>query len=327
MACTPDFARLDAIVKKLEDNDEDIRQIAIDFPHSEPASRSRRLLVDESFMIVQTERKEAVAALKSLQPKWEAQISALELERVCLRKAREEAQAEKVSLEKEKDDLQEQMSNYQRRSLDLDVSVQKREDVVAKQEQALRKAYGEIAKAYGDVTKAMGGKPFDQTLIQSPRKSQANVIVAEQPKQPVHTVSELEQPVLRVNDNTLGEEAITTEDNRAVSQSVNHGPGRIVDHLEAKQLSLPPPSRRPSKRLTEADWTDRESTRKRRNPSRRCKKSCPESKGTESEIKGLCAPPPPSPPATTTHQLTTTLPRSHHQLRSFAKSSRGTFVF
>ena len=277
MACTPDFARLDAIVKKLEDNDEDIRQIAIDFPHSEPASRSRRLLVDESFMIVQTERKEAVAALKSLQPKWEAQISALELERVCLRKAREEAQAEKVSLEKEKDDLQEQMSNYQRRSLDLDVSVQKREDVVAKQEQALRKAYGEIAKAYGDVTKAMGWKPFDQTLIQSPRKSQANVIVAEQPKQPVHTVSELEQPVLRVNDNTLGEEAITTEDNRAVSQSVNHGPGRIVDHLEAKQPSLPPPSRRPSKRRSEADWTDRESTTKRRNPSRRCKKSCPES--------------------------------------------------
>ena len=84
MACTPDFARLDAIVKKLEDNDEDIRQIAIDFPHSEPASRSRRLLVDESFMIVQTERKEAVAALKSLQPKWEAQISALELERECV---------------------------------------------------------------------------------------------------------------------------------------------------------------------------------------------------------------------------------------------------
>ena len=203
---------------------------------------------------------------------------------MCLRKAREEAQAEKVSLEKEKDDLQEQMSNYQRRSLDLDVSVQKREDVVAKQEQALRKAYGEIAKAYGeiakaygDVTKAMGGKPFDQTLIQSPRKSQANVIVAEQPKQPVHTVSELEQPVLRVNDNTLGEEAITTEDNRAVSQSVNHGPGRIVDHLEAKQPSLPPPSRRPSKRRSEADWTDRESTTKRRNPSRRCKKSCPES--------------------------------------------------
>lgn len=147
MTRTPDFARLDAIVKKLEDNDEDIRRIAIDFPHNEPASRSRRLLVDESFTIVQTERTEALAELKSFQSKWEARISALELERVYLRKAREEVQAEKVSLEREKDDLQEQKSPQQRRSLDLDASVQKREDVVAKHEQSLRNAYGEIAKA------------------------------------------------------------------------------------------------------------------------------------------------------------------------------------
>lgn len=109
------------------------------------------------------------------------------------------------------------------------------------------------------------GKPFDhQTLVLSPQKSQANhFIVADQPKQPVHTVSELEQQLLCVND-TLGEEEITTADTHSISQSVNHGP-RIVDHLEAKQLSS-----HPSKRRTEAECTDREPTTKRRNPGRRC---------------------------------------------------------
>ncbi|KAI4252876.1 MAG: hypothetical protein L6R42_007796 [Xanthoria sp. 1 TBL-2021] len=358
MTSTPDFARLDAIDKKLEQNDEDIRQIADDFPHSEPASRSRRLVVDESFTAIQTERKEAVAGLKLLQPKWEAGLSALEAERASLRKEREEVQAEKESLKKEQDELQEQKSKYQQKSLDLNTSIKKREDVVAKHEQTLRKAYGETAKAYGEVAKAMK-KPFDQPMIQSSQRSPANVISADKLEQLVHTVSELKQQLLHNND-TL-EDKITTAVNNVIRRSVDHAPridppvSSFSIHDNQSPSALPS---RPHKRPAEAERTEQNSL-KRRTPSRHGERA---QSRRHSETTGLGLSPATTHDALTRQSITpqfssatmgtsrplptgvgantetqedtrsladsqpsqsTKLPKSPHQLRSSAKVSQG----
>ncbi|KAI4282887.1 MAG: hypothetical protein L6R38_002608 [Xanthoria sp. 2 TBL-2021] len=115
MTSNPNFDRLDANVKKLEENDEDLRQLAEDYSHSEPASRSRWLLSDETFTSRQTERKEAVATLKALQPKWEAGLSAhaaatiaLEAQSESLRQDQAALQAQRKSLRKESDESQAQ---------------------------------------------------------------------------------------------------------------------------------------------------------------------------------------------------------------------------
>ncbi|KAL8853754.1 MAG: hypothetical protein Q9221_001397 [Calogaya cf. arnoldii] len=239
MTPNPDFARLDAILKKLEENEEDLRQIAEEFPHSEPASRSRQLLLDETFMVIQTERKEAVAELKSLQPKWETGLSALE----------------------------EEKSKYERKRLELgsimsrEISVKKQEATVAKREDIVAKREDTVGKreqAMWDAYERMG-KVMKESLGQAPSSSphsSANVANVDTTEKLVQMVSDLQQQMLTMSN--------------ATTHFINRRPpdDPSTASLPGHDREISPTSRpRPDKRPAQAGQTERQS-RKRGTPNR-----------------------------------------------------------
>ncbi|KAL8659979.1 MAG: hypothetical protein Q9226_000142 [Calogaya cf. arnoldii] len=238
MTPNPDFASLNAILKKLEENDEDLRQIAEEFPHSEPASRSRQLLLDEIFLAIQTGRREAVAELKSLQPKWETGLSALE----------------------------EEKSKYERKSLELgsimgrEFSVKKREDSIGKRENIVAKREDTVGKREQAMWEAYEkmGKVMKESLGQGPGPSphrSANVANADATEKLVQAVSELQQQVLTMNNTTR----------QLINQRPRDDPPTAS--LSRHDHEISPTSRsRPDKRPAQAGQTERQS-RKRGTPT------------------------------------------------------------